>query len=671
MCGIFGISFTKDSTVSPEACGNIYKKLFLLSERRGKEAAGFAVRSGNEITVCKSPFPASEVIKTPAFKNSCTWKRNSVAFPIMAIGHSRLVTHGSEDFNANNQPVIRDGLVAVHNGIVVNYEELWKKYPGEKRTSDLDTEIILMLIRKFFMEQKNLRTAISKLYQEIYGMTSVAVIFEELNNLLLATNNGSLYFLHRESAGIFVFASEHAILQDLLKQTSLHKIFKESDIMHLEARNGLLLAPTDNKILVFPFGRETQKSLPIREVPPATISDISEKNEVVVKHFNFATYSSHTEISQEFKDHFSASQEKISHLRRCTKCILPETFPFIEFDSEGVCNYCRNYKKIKFKGEKEFEKKLEPFRKIKERQNCLVGLSGGRDSSYVLYYIKEVLGMNPIAFSYDWGMLTDLGRRNQSRMCGGLGVEHILVSADIRKKRDNIRKNVLAWLRKPHLGMIPLFMAGDKQYFYHAHRLMKEYNLPIAIFGENLFETTFFKYGFCGVKPKFFEKKAFAIPFVSKFRLIFFYAKEFLRNPAYLNSSLLDTAHGFFSTYFLPHNYLNFFQYFLWEEKKVMETLRDKFDWEISPDTDSTWRIGDGTASFYNYIYYAVAGFSEIDTFRSNQIREGVITREEAFAFSRKENQPRYDSIAWYCDTIGIDFESTMKKINMIQTLYK
>ena len=46
-----------------------------------------------------------------------------------------------------------------------------------------------------------------------------------------------------------------------------------------------------------------------------------------------------------------------------------------------------------------------------------------------------VVNLKPLAFSYDWGMLTDLGRRNQSRVCGKLGIEHIIISADIRKKK--------------------------------------------------------------------------------------------------------------------------------------------------------------------------------------------------------------------------------------------
>ena len=72
--------------------------------------------------------------------------------------------------------------------------------------------------------------------------------------------------------------------------------------------------------------------------------------------------------------------------------------------------------------------------------------------------------MNPVAYTYDWGMVTDLARRNQARLCSQLGVEHIWVSADIKQKRRNVRKNVEAWLKRPELGMVPLFMAGDKQF---------------------------------------------------------------------------------------------------------------------------------------------------------------------------------------------------------------
>ena len=75
--------------------------------------------------------------------------------------------------------------------------------------------------------------------------------------------------------------------------------------------------------------------------------------------------------------------------------------------------------------------------------------------------------MNPIAFTYDWGFVSDLARRNTARLCGALGVDHIIRTSNIEMKRKNVRLNVKAWLKRPEIGMIPLFMAGDKFFFYY------------------------------------------------------------------------------------------------------------------------------------------------------------------------------------------------------------
>ena len=88
------------------------------------------------------------------------------------------------------------------------------------------------------------------------------------------------------------------------------------------------------------------------------------------------------------------------------------------------------------------------------------------------------------------------------------------------------------------------------------------------------------------------------------------------------------------------------------------------YDWEKATDSDSTWRVGDGAAPFYNYIYYTLTGFTEFDTFRSNQIREGEISRKEALELVEIENRPRIQSIKWFLDVINLDFEKTIKRIN-------
>lgn len=126
---------------------------------------------------------------------------------------------------------------------------------------------------------------------------------------------------------------------------------------------------------------------------------------------------------------------------------------------------------------------------------------------------------------------------------------------------------------------------------------------------------------------------------------------------------MFDTMKAFLASYFIPHNYVFLFRYLPWVEEEVASTVINQYDWETSPDIPTTWRIGDGTAPFYNLIYYTVAGFTENDTFRSNQIREGQITREEALAKVEQENYPTIEPIRWYCETIGLDLSYALKRI--------
>ncbi|MDZ4845419.1 MAG: hypothetical protein SH857_07720 [Chitinophagales bacterium] len=670
MCGIFGATIIKESPLK-NSFKTILENLFLLSESRGKEASGFAINNGKELRYLRSPFPASTLAKSAVFNLEINQllKHDSECHAV--IGHSRLVTDGYEQFNENNQPVLKNNLAVVHNGIIVNSEELWKKYADEQKLSDLDSELIPTLIHRFYKANNDLYKSLGEFYHEIYGMTSIAMLPLELNNLILATNNGSLYFLSSSKQGAFIFASERHILEKLIEVAQLRNHFSAQNIQHLKANQAcsvnLNMASFETKELNKIASNFLNISNGVYFSPYEISEKVSNKPVPVNTSMEYRFESIPKEISHEVERRIS----RISHLKRCSNCILPDTFPFIEFDEKGICNYCNNYRRLECKGLDKLRSLLDCYRSKDGSPDCLIPFSGGRDSSYTLHLVKKELGMNPIAFSYDWGMLTDLARRNQSRLCGKLGVEHILVSADIRTKRENIKKNVLAWLKRPNLGTIPLFMAGDKQYFYFANLLMQQNKLPLSIMGENMLEVTRFKSGFCGIKPRFDIKNTYTLSAFDKLKMVLFYGKEYLLNPAYINSSLLDTVDAFKSYYVIKHNNINLYDYIPWEEEKVNKTLREEYDWETDSGTKATWRIGDGTAAFYNYIYLIVAGFSENDTFRSNQIREGLITREQGLDKILSENLPRFDSIQWYCNTIGIDWKDVLKKINHIPALFQ
>jgi len=219
-------------------------------------------------------------------------------------------------------------------------------------------------------------------------------------------------------------------------------------------------------------------------------------------------------------------------------------------------------------------------------------------------------------------------------------------------------------LKSPDLGTVPLFMAGDKQYFYYANMLRKQMDVDLVMLCESPLEKTDFKSGFCGIKPTHPKGgKYYALSIQNKLQMMFYYASQYVRNPAYINSSLFDTIQAFFSYYFIPHDYVSLYKYIRWNENTVDLTL-EKYDWECDEEIDTTWRIGDGTAAFYNLIYYVLAGFTENDTFRSNQIREGDISRKTALYIAKRDNFPRFYSLQWYFDTIGLDLLNTLKVIN-------
>ncbi|MBI4578085.1 MAG: hypothetical protein HY718_00190 [Planctomycetes bacterium] len=679
MCGIFGAIARPEAPVSAGMLRHTIDRLFVLSESRGKEAAGVAVLSPDRIWVYKEAIPASTMIRQPEyrglFEQACGNAKRSnggLGNPLAIIGHSRLVTTGGQNNRLNNQPVANRGAIGIHNGIIVNHEELWRQFPTLHRNGQVDSEVIVGLIRHFHAQSGSLTQAVRETFRRIRGAASVAVLFDDLDYVVLASNNGSLYVGGEASSGLRVFASERSILERLLRPRRLQRLADPGSVVQVRPGQGILIRVSDLRQTVFSLDDDTVEDEPIVAMPSARpVMDVRPAHPPPDGNGRSSVAAPGVFTPDHPPPRDGSDPEAIAALRCCRRCILPETMPFIAFDDEGVCNYCRHWQRVEVQGRDALEAILAPYRRGPGVPDCLVGLSGGRDSSYGLHYIKAELKMNPIAYTYDWGMVTDLARRNISRLCGQLGVEHILVSANIAHKRLHIRKNVEAWLKKPHLGMIPLFMAGDKQYFYQAKKLRRQTGIDLVLLCENMLERTHFKSGFAGTPPFLGDQDhVYTLPLLSKLKMVGFYGWQYLSDPGYLNRSIPDTLFAYACYYLISRDYHNLYRFIGWDEQTIESTLREEYDWETSPDTRSTWRIGDGTASFYNYIYHTVAGFSEHDTFRSNQIRQGVITRAQAVEFVRRENRPRWESIKWYCDIIGVDFDEAIRRINAIPKSY-
>ncbi len=607
MCGIFG--FHLRSPVRKD-WQKLFEELAIISESRGKEACGVAIRHHGKLDVLRSSKPIRHLLKQPAYRQLMrTVAANDQDLAL--IGHTRLVTNGSHQIIANNQPVMRDGLVLIHNGIICNYAQLWRERLHREPPSELDSEVLAALLAKE-LTTKDIGEAIHSLFDAIEGDASIAVLSEASSSLILASNTGSLYYT-RAQDGSLAFASEYSFLSKIRKRYP-----EFGEIVHIK--------PREHRVI------EMVQSV------PATIHD-------------------HSQIHKKHRE-----------LQRCTNCILPETFPGITFDHAGVCNFCRDDVPFVAKGNEALKTLCDQYRRDDGKPDCLVAFSGGRDSSYALHYLVKEMGMHPITFTYDWGMVTDLARRNIARMCGKLGVENILISADIPKKREHIRLNVEAWLRKPELGMVTLFMAGDKEFFYHPGQIRKDLGIELTFFASNRLEQTSFKSGFCGVKES--NSWYLYLSWGKKLGMVRYFLTQYLRNPRYINRSLLDTLFSFYCAYVLKNDFHVFYDYIPWDESVIENTLKHEYNWETESHDGSTWRIGDGTAAFYNYIYHTMAGFTEHDTFRSAQIRSGLITREEALVKIAIDNQARMEAMRVYASTVGFDLDRALTIIDAAPRLY-
>jgi glucosamine--fructose-6-phosphate aminotransferase (isomerizing) len=676
MCGIFGLITKPETNYKISHIRQTLVNIAVLSEARGKDSSGMAIRKSitRQIDVIKGDIPIRQLLKSPAFdkeiKTSINDYQNGSGFA--AFGHARLVTNGTQLNEVNNQPVLKDDMLIIHNGIIVNVDELWAQNPDLKREYSIDTEIIPALIRKELKNTTDLVAAYNKAFDSLIGTYSVAIMFHDLDQFVLATNNGSLYYI-TDNANFITFASEGYFLEKLKKESCFAPFGKRIEVKQLTSNKGIVINMTDLSISHF------DSSLYSNPIPKSKINSFKlekhildnkvNKQEVVIDPATFINRSKEHHLFKLLETNTNA----INKLHRCTKCLLPETFPFITYDHLGVCNYCNNYKpQNKVQPIENLKALVEPYKNKFGKPDCIVPFSGGRDSTYSLHIIKEELGLNPIAFTYDWGMVTDLARRNIARVCGKLGVENIIVSADIHWKRENIRKNVSAWLKYPSLGMIPLFMAGDKFFFYYTNQVKKQTGIDLNIWGINNLENTEFKVGFAGLPPEFDKKRIYSLSVFNQLKLFGYVGKNILNSPGYLNQSIIDNLGSFASRYIAPKkDYYHLFDYYRWNENEINNLLQNEYKWETAIDTKSTWRIGDGTASFYNYIYHTVAGFSENDTFRSNQIREGMLTRDEAMKLIEEDNLPRYETLRWYLEIIGLDFKDVISVVNRIPKLYQ
>lgn len=122
----------------------------------------------------------------------------------------------------------------------------------------------------------------------------------------------------------------------------------------------------------------------------------------------------------------------VSEYRICTRCLMDTTDPDIQFDEQGVCNHCHDYDRLIQQRVLKGESGLRYLEGLVERirhegrgkpYDCVMGVSGGVDSTYVAYVAKNKLGLRPLAVHMDNGWDSELAVKNIEETLKCLGID--------------------------------------------------------------------------------------------------------------------------------------------------------------------------------------------------------------------------------------------------------
>ncbi len=329
----------------------------------------------------------------------------------------------------------------------------------------------------------------------------------------------------------------------------------------------------------------------------------------------------------------------------CTNCVMDTTDSKISFDEKGVCDHCNDfYKNVKPKWHTDERGKAELkaiVTKIKESGkgkdfDCLLGISGGVDSSYMLHVTVKDFGLRPLVFHVDGGWNSELAVNNIEVMIDKLGLDLYTEVIDWEEMRDF----QLAFIKSgvPHID-IP----QDHAFIATLYNFADKYNIKYILNGGNISTECvrnpmeWLYYGTDMAQIRDIHRRFGTIP---------------LKN--YPLSPILK--HKFYLRYIKGIKVVKPLNYFPYVKKEAVKLLSETYGWKEYPQKHFESRF----TKFYEGYWLPVKfGYDTRKVQYSSLILTGQMSRDEAL---EKLKVPAYDT-----DTIADEFKYIATKLNITE----
>ena len=343
-------------------------------------------------------------------------------------------------------------------------------------------------------------------------------------------------------------------------------------------------------------------------------------------------------------------------MRYCKRCLYPENArPMITFDSEGICSGCRHIEQRQKIDWVERDRALwhllnEYKAKAKEEGrvwDCIIPVSGGKDSHYQTYLMTKKFGMTPLLVSYNHIFNTMLGVRNLRNLVKQFGCHLIRFTHN----PDSVRK----------ISRYMLERIGDVTWHYHAGimtfpiQIAVKYKIPLIIWGEEGFSQLVGMFNMGDMKE--FTKKT----------------RQEHDMRGIEPEDLLEQAPDIFqpvdlAPFFYPTDeqieevgvkgiYLS--NYMDWDAKRNTEFMIDAYGFQVCRDRDRTFNLYDKTDDLHangvhDYLKYLKFGYGRATDDASTEVRMGRIPREQAAMLVKKYDHVIPHDMDLYCRFVGI-----------------
>lgn len=354
----------------------------------------------------------------------------------------------------------------------------------------------------------------------------------------------------------------------------------------------------------------------------------------------------------------------LNNIRYCTRCCMPETQEGIVFDEMGICQACQSSEqKIHIdwvQREKQLRKILEEAKaKAGNNYDCILPISGGKDSTFQMHVLVNIYKMKPLAVTFSHNWFSETGWYNLQNSLQQFKLDHIMFTPN-RDLVNRLAKRSIdgigdaCWHCHAGVGAFPLHIAA-------------KFKIPLLVWGESIAEASGRATYLCPIHKfdrEYFTKVSAKL---KPSEMVCDYLNDRDLYPFEVPSVEEIEAGGVFG--------IHLGDYIFWDDERQMEFIRDHYGW-VETEMECAYKGYKSAecimAGMHDFTCYLKRGYGRATYQACCDVRAGLLTRAEGFELANKYDTQRPEALDYYLQITGMteeDFYEVMerKRLNFIK----